>query len=150
MTEGFITDPSCRKASWIGNLVIFLQGRCEVVYYYTASLLVNEGITFAGADKTFRGQEFKSILGIAIELATVLVAILISSKFSHRKIMCIGHSLMFIFCALISLFYLIDFKIGILISTISYMLVFMSTTGPCSFAFVVEICTDIALGIAMS
>lgn len=39
---------------------------------------------------------------------------------------------------------------GILVVTISYLLIFLSTTGPCSFAFITEICTDIALGIAMS
>jgi hypothetical protein len=51
---------------------------------------------------------------------------------------------------LIGILFYFHSPMGILITTISYLFVFVSLTGPASFGLTTEICTDIALGIAMS
>lgn len=33
--EAFVTDPNCRKASWVSNLLVFFQGRSECVFIYS-------------------------------------------------------------------------------------------------------------------
>ena len=47
------------------------------------------------------------------------------------------------------LFY-IDSKIGVAVVTVLYLVFFTTTTGPASFAFCIEVNTDISLGVAMA
>ena len=47
------------------------------------------------------------------------------------------------------LFYF-DSKIGLTVVTVLYLVFFTTTTGPTSFAFCIEVNTDISLGVAMA
>ena len=47
------------------------------------------------------------------------------------------------------LFYF-DSKIGLTVVTVLYLVFFTTTTGPASFAFCIEVNTDISLGVAMA
>ena len=82
---------------------------------------------------------------------TALIASLIMMSYVGRKpLLTIGHSLMALLTMLIGLLFYFNRMMGVLITTISYLFVFLSMTGPASFGITTEICTDIALGIAMS
>jgi SP family arabinose:H+ symporter-like MFS transporter len=90
------------------------------------------------------------MIDASLDTATVIMAIFLLMRISHRRILIVGHSLMTLCTALIAVFFYFEIDYGILITTFMYLIVFLSTTGPCSFTFVTEVCTDIALGIGMS
>lgn len=90
------------------------------------------------------------MIDASLDTATVIMAIFLLMRISHRRILIVGHSLMTLCTALIAVFFYFEIDYGILITTFMYLIVFLSTTGPCSFTFLTEVCTDIALGIGMS
>ena len=90
------------------------------------------------------------MIDVSLDTATVILAIILLMSLSHRRILIVGHGIMTVCTALIAVFFYFEIDEGILATTLIYLLIFLSTTGPCSFTFVTEVCTDIALGIGMS
>jgi hypothetical protein len=69
---------------------------------------------------------------------------------SRRTIICWGHGLLTLLCFIMTILLYLNNEVGLLTTSIVYLVVFTVSTGPATFAFCGEILTDISLGIAMS
>jgi Sugar (and other) transporter len=78
------------------------------------------------------------------------MSVFLMSKYGRRTIIVTGFAFMTLCNLIMAFLFYFEMNMEIVIVTIIYLVFFTTTTGPATFAFCIEVNTDISLGVAMA
>ena len=78
-----------------------------------------------------------------------MISVWTINRFGRRPLLLIGHTGIAISHFLIGIFIITKFNAGVLIMIGTFLIIYQNTSGPVSWAYATETCTDISLGVSI-
>ncbi len=128
----------------IWNIIFHELAGINVIYLYSNTLL--KRVLAPGSFFTPRTGTY--IISI-VNLGSYIMATWTVSSFGRRPLLFWGHVGISIAHALIGVFILTGFDIGIVIMMCVFIWMYANTTGPIAWVYLAETCTDIGLGVGL-